>query len=196
MESNDTSRRELLDACYFNDLSKAQGAIATGRLTDEDLDEGLYFATLLARADIVAALFEAGARLTIRAADALPGRHHHQDPRIVRQFLDRGLDPNIRLSNGDPLMILNPACAAVLLSAGADPNLRGPRGIPPLARAIASARNPDTSLLELYLAHGATLEPDLLFSAVAPRVQQSEPMTRFLLERGVDPNGTSDDDYP
>jgi hypothetical protein len=43
-------------------------------------------------------------------------------------------------------------------------------------------------LLELYVSHGAKLEPDLLFFAVAPRVQQSEASTRFLLDRGVDPN--------
>lgn len=90
-------------------------------------------------------------------------------------------------------MFLNPACAAVLLSAGADPNLCGPRGISPLARVIVSTREPDTSLLDLYLAHGANLESDLLFYAVAPRIQQGELMTRFLLDRGVDPNVTSND---
>jgi hypothetical protein len=86
-------------------------------------------------------------------------------------------------------MVQNPACAAVLLSAGADPNAIGPRGIAPLARAFVGTCEPDTALLDLYVSHGAKLEPDLLFFAVAPRVQQSESMTGFLLDRGVDPNG-------
>ncbi|KAL2855230.1 ankyrin repeat-containing domain protein [Aspergillus pseudodeflectus] len=191
MERNNPFFRAFHDACYFNDLSKPQEAIATGRLTDEDLDEGLQLATLMAHADIVTALFAAGARVTTRATGALPGENNNQDPDIIRQFLERGLDPNARLSSGEPLlpMVLNPAGATVLLSARADPNLRGPRGIAPLARAIVGTCEPDTSLLELYLANGAKLEPVLLSYAVTPRVQQNEVMTRFLLDRGVDPNG-------
>lgn len=65
-------------------------------------------------------------------------------------------------------MLLSPSCAAVLLSAGADPTIYGLRGIPPLARSMVSISEQDTSLLELYLAHGAKLEPSLLFDAVAP----------------------------
>lgn len=77
-------------------------------------------------------------------------------------------------------MFPNPECARELLSRGADPNLCGPRGINPLARAIVSIHEEDTSLLELYLAYGANLQSDLLLFAAAPRVAQGELMTRFL----------------
>ncbi|OOQ91395.1 hypothetical protein PEBR_00505 [Penicillium brasilianum] len=122
-------------------------------------------------------------------------KEFHHDPWIVRLFLDNGLDPKARISSGEPLlsMIFNPSAAAVLLSAGADPNLRGPRGVPPLGSIIVSTQEPDTStsMLELYLEHGAKLESTLLFYSVAPRIQQRELMTRFLLDRGADPNVTS-----
>ncbi|KAL6230355.1 ankyrin repeat-containing domain protein [Aspergillus navahoensis] len=122
----------------------------------------------------------------------------NQHPSIVRHYLDHGLDPNAILSNGEPLQLLeltafflNPACAREMLSRGADPNLCGPRGIPPLARAIVSTHEPDTSLLELLIEHGAKLDSNLLFFAASPRVRQGELMTRFLLARGLDPNVTS-----
>jgi hypothetical protein len=105
MEPNDAFFKAFKDACYFNDLPIAQEAIATGRLTDEDLGEGLNLATLMAHPDIVTALFDAGARVTERATGALSGRNHHQDPCIVRQFLERGLDPNVMLSSGEPLYV-------------------------------------------------------------------------------------------
>ncbi|KAL4805130.1 ankyrin repeat-containing domain protein [Aspergillus unguis] len=195
MASNDTLKREFCNACYDGDLSKVREFIASGRLSLEILDQGLHLATLMSRVDIVPALFDAGARISARAIGALPGKNLRQDPRIIRHFLDRGLDPNAKLSSGEPLlpMVLTPSCAAILLSAGADPTICGPRGIPPLARVIVSTREPDSSLLELYLAHGAKLEPHLLFHSLAPRIHQPEFMTRFLLDRGVNPNVTSDD---
>ncbi|KAL4938785.1 ankyrin repeat-containing domain protein [Aspergillus oleicola] len=204
-------------ACYFGDLAGAKEAIATGRLTVEELDEGLKLATLMRHVDTVTALFDAGARVTPGTTRSVPGKDGQQDPCIVRLFLDHGMDPNathselimrprrsmsstptpLRPSDGEPdlPMFRNPECAALLLEAGADPNRCGPSGIPPLGRAIISAREPDNSLLELYIAHGAKLEPNLLFYAVRPRVQQSEVMTRFLLDRCLDPNAASDDEW-
>ncbi|KAJ5423593.1 hypothetical protein N7491_008809 [Penicillium cf. griseofulvum] len=194
MEPN-AFHREFHHACSVGDMPKIHEAIATGRLNVEDLDAGLKQATLMSHADAVATLFDAGARVSAGATGCLHGKDFHQDPRIVRLFLDNGLDPNARISSGEPLlpMIFNPSAAAVLLSAGADPNLRGPRGVPPLGSVIVSTQEPDTSMLELYLEHGAKLESNLLFYSVAPRIQQRELMTRFLLDRGADPNVTSDE---
>ncbi|KAJ5121067.1 uncharacterized protein N7515_009028 [Penicillium bovifimosum] len=195
METN-AFHREFHHACVVGDMPKIHEAIATGRLTVEDLNTGLENATLMLHADAVATLFDAGARVTERATNRLHGKDFHQDPRIVRLFLDNGLDPNARTSSGETLLrtIVNPSAAAVLLSAGADPNLPGPRGIPPLGGVILSTQEPDTtSILELYLEHGAKLESNLLFYSLAPRVQQRELKTRFLLDKGVDPNATSDE---
>jgi hypothetical protein len=64
-----------------------------------------------------------------------------------------------------------------------------PPGVQNMPCSQIDLREPDTALLELYLAHGVKLEPDLLFYAVAPRVPQIEVMARVLLGRGVDPNG-------
>ncbi|KAL5050980.1 hypothetical protein BDW71DRAFT_215111 [Aspergillus fruticulosus] len=210
MEPDDAFHRAFRHACYFGDLPGAKEAIATGRLTIEDLDEGLKLSKRMRHVDIVTALFDAGIRVTPGTTRSVPGKDGQQGPRIVRLFLDRGMDPNamhfelimrprrstsstptpLRPSNGEPdlPMFRNPECAALLLEAGADPNRCGPSGIPPLGRAVISAGEPDTSLLELYIAHCARLEPSLLFYAVRPRVQQSEIMTRFLLDRGLDPN--------
>lgn len=88
-------------------------------------------------------------------------------------------------------MISNSSATAVLLSAGADPNLCGPRGIPPLSRIMISLKRPDIAIFELYLEHGAKFESSLLFHSIAPRVRQGELKTRFLLDRGADPNVTS-----
>lgn len=104
MELDEAFYRAFRDACYFGHLSRAHEAIATGRLTVENLDEGLKLATLMSHADIVTALFDAGARVSTRTTDSLPGKNLHQDPRIVRHFLDRGLAPNSRLSSGEPLL--------------------------------------------------------------------------------------------
>ncbi|KAL3473270.1 hypothetical protein BJX99DRAFT_233939 [Aspergillus californicus] len=117
MELDNTFYRTFRDACYFGDSSKTHEAIATGRLSIEELDERLKLATLMSHADIVIALFNAGARVLTWIVDSLCGKDLHQDPRIVRYFLDHGLDPNSRLSSGEPLlpMILNPSGAAVHL---------------------------------------------------------------------------------
>ncbi|RMJ20767.1 hypothetical protein PHISP_08363 [Aspergillus sp. HF37] len=195
MESPDHFLRPFLDACFAGELSKTQEAIGTGRLAAEDLDSGLKLATHMAHPDIVAALFDAGATVSASTATFLPGKDLQQHASVVRYFLDHGLDPNWRFSSGEPLLpfLINPACARELLSRGADPNLCGPKGTPPLGRAIVSTREGDLSLLELYLAYGAMLEPRLLFYAVAPRVHQGELMTRFLLGKGLDPNVTSEE---
>ncbi|KAL4988098.1 hypothetical protein BDW68DRAFT_187430 [Aspergillus falconensis] len=183
------------DVCYFGELSRTQEAIGPGCLSVEDLDEGLKLATLMSHAAIVAALFSAGARVLTRATGSLPEKNLQQDPSIVRHFLDHGLDPNSRLSSGEPLlpMLLSPASARELLSVGADPTLCGPRGVTPLARVTVSTREPDPSLLELYLAYGANLDSYLLLCAVAQRIHQGELRTRFLIDKGVDPNVASDE---
>jgi ankyrin repeat protein len=182
----------FLDACWAGELPKTQEAIASGQLTVEDLDEGLALATEGAHPDIVAALFDAGAPVKASTVDLLPVPQQ-QHPSIVRQFLEHGLDPNARLSNGEPLLgaLADPACARELLSRGADPNVCDPDGKTPLFRAIQSSKTENTSLLELLLEHGAKLEPDLLFAAVAPRVRHQELMTKFLLAKGLDPNTTN-----
>ncbi|KAB8238029.1 ankyrin repeat domain-containing protein [Aspergillus alliaceus] len=139
-----------------------------------DLDEGLALATEDAHSDLVAALFDADAHVSDWTVAALPGRLGvQQHESVVRQYLDHGFDANGSYRNGIPILVQmsNPACARELISRGPDPN--------------------HTSLIELLLAHGAKLEPDLLFKAVAPRVPQGEFMTRYILARGLDPNTTS-----
>lgn len=96
--------REFHHACFVGDMLKIHEAIATGRLTVEDLDAGLKQATLMSHADAVATLFDAGARVSAGATGCVHGKDFHQDPRIVRLFLDNGLDPNARISSGEPLL--------------------------------------------------------------------------------------------
>ncbi|KAB8211915.1 ankyrin [Aspergillus parasiticus] len=181
-------------ACEVGNLPKAQEALASGRLIAEDLEEGLALATREAHSDLVAVLFDAGAPVSDLTVAALPGSSGiKQHPSVVRQYLDHGLDANGSYSNGIPILALmmDPACAQELLSRGADPNRSDPKGVTPLTLAINSTREEDTSLIDLLLASGAKLEPDLLFVATAPRVPQGEFMTRFLLAKGLDPNTTS-----
>jgi hypothetical protein len=83
----------FLDACYDGELSKVQQARATGRFFIGSLDEGLADAAGKAHTEIVAALFEAGARITRSVIDSLPGAKLVQDVRIARLFLDHGLEP-------------------------------------------------------------------------------------------------------
>lgn len=102
MEPNEAFVEECLDACAAGDLSNTQEAISSGRLTVEDLDEGLKLATEEARPDIVTALFDAGACAT-SAISWLTGEQQEL-PGIIRQFFDNGLDPNATTSNGEPLL--------------------------------------------------------------------------------------------
>ncbi|PKX96892.1 ankyrin repeat domain-containing protein [Aspergillus novofumigatus IBT 16806] len=172
MEPDDAFLDAFLDACFAGELLKTQEALASGRLTTDDLNDGLSLATHMAHPEVVAALFNAGASVSPWTVDSLPGGDEvPQHPRIVRHFLNHGLDPNSRCSNGEPVLSLlhNPACARELLLQGADPNLTNSRGITPLIRAIVSTHEADISLPELLLAHGAKLESDLLFTALGPR---------------------------
>jgi len=94
----------FLDACLGGLLPAVQEGIASGRLTVENLEEGLALATEKALPDIVATLFTAGARMTDEVIDFLPGEHLQQKLSVLRQFLDHGLDPNTVLTNGEPLI--------------------------------------------------------------------------------------------
>ncbi|GKZ25571.1 hypothetical protein AbraIFM66951_001343 [Aspergillus brasiliensis] len=181
------------EACFNGDLLKTQEALNSKLLTAEDLNEGLNLATGEAHADIVAALFEAGAQMTWESPTFLTGDNGRQHPRILRYYLDRGLDPNCNVSNGEPLLrfMKNTVCAEELLSRGADPNRCGPKKVSPLACALGSINEQDISLFETLLAHGARLEPSLFFHAIRPRESQGEFKTRLLLNRGLDPNTTS-----
>jgi hypothetical protein len=102
MESDDNFVRDFCDACYDGYLSKVQKAITSGRLTPEIADEGLSLATDQSHFEIVAALFNAGIKISPSAVGFLPGEHGLQDVNIVRQFLDHGLDPNSRYKKGWP----------------------------------------------------------------------------------------------
>jgi ankyrin repeat protein len=182
----------FIAACWTGELLKAQEAIASMQFTLDELDEGLIHATHEAHSDIVAALFDAGARVSPSTVDALIAPK--QNPNVLLQFLQHGLDPNARQSDGEPLLgpLIDPACAHVLLSRGVDPNICGPAGISALSFAVRSSKDSELllELLDLLLAHGAKLEPDLLFDAVTPRVRHQELMTRFLLAKGLDPTTT------
>ncbi|KAL2802191.1 hypothetical protein BJX63DRAFT_426239 [Aspergillus granulosus] len=160
MQLDDDFVRDFCDACYDGQLSKVQEAINSGRLTAEVADDGLGLATDQSDVEIVAALFDAGTKLSTSAVAFLPGEHGHQDVNIVRQFLDHGLDPNSRYKKGRPILGVFPdlACARELLSRGADPNLCNDNGEP-------------------ILEYGAQLPSSLLFYSVAPRVPQGEFMT-------------------
>ncbi|KAJ5771518.1 uncharacterized protein N7511_003569 [Penicillium nucicola] len=189
MEIEDTSFVEVfLDACYDGELLKVQEALATRRLSVENLDEGLANATGQTHTDIVAALFDAGAGISTSAIDSFPGADLMQDVGIVRLFLNHGLDPNATGSNGEPILafMADPVCTRELLSWGADPNGIGPSGIPIIVGAIISSD--DTSLIEVLLEYGARIENDFLFKALRPRTRQAPVKTSFLLAKGLDPN--------
>jgi hypothetical protein len=178
MESDDNFVRDFCDACYDGYLSKVQKAITSGRLTPEIADEGLSLATDQSHFEIVAALFDAGIKLSPSAVGPLPREHGLQDISIVRQFLDHRLGPNSGYKKGWPILgyvvyqtpaplKLGPkewrvsqarnrffpdlACARELLSRGANPNLCNDNGEPILSMVILSARVADASLIKLFL---------------------------------------------
>jgi hypothetical protein len=105
MEPDDTFLDAFLDACFAGELSKTHEALASGRLTTDDLNEGLALATHMAHPEVVAALFDAGASVSPWTVDSLPGGDEvPQHLSVVRHFLDHGLDPNSRCSNGEPVL--------------------------------------------------------------------------------------------
>lgn len=102
MESGDF-HREFHAACFLGDMPKIHEAIATA-LTVEELNAGLKSATRGCHIDAVAALFNAGAHISAESTGALRGEYGNQDPRVVRLFLDKGLDPNATNSKGEPIL--------------------------------------------------------------------------------------------
>ncbi|KAJ5443100.1 hypothetical protein N7491_000938, partial [Penicillium cf. griseofulvum] len=152
--------------------------------------------------DVVAALFDAGARAT-SAKDFLAGRQP-QILGIIRLFFDHSLDPNTSASDGEPFLYLvsNPLSARDFLVRGADLNRCSPRlpsplaiGGSPLTRAIAIVCREDVSRIELLLTYGANLDSHLLFRAIAPRgtplhraIDLGPPnIIKVLLDAGADP---------
>ena len=101
---NDSFAEEFLDACYDGELSKVQKALATRRISAEDLEGRLANATEQTHTEIVAALFDAGVGLSTSAIDSLPGANMMQDVGIFRLYLDHGLDPNAIASSGEPIL--------------------------------------------------------------------------------------------
>ncbi|KAB8229430.1 uncharacterized protein BDW43DRAFT_322215 [Aspergillus alliaceus] len=141
MEPNDTFLRAFLHACLAGDLSKTQEAIATGRLTAENLNEGLKLATHIAYSEIMAALFNTGASvlaLTVLAKDS-------------------DLQANWLTDSVINSMLINPVSACELLL----------RKIPSLDRALVTIKKKDLSLLNLYIKYRAILSVDLLIFAIA-----------------------------
>lgn len=94
----------FIEACYDGDLQAVQEAIADQSLTSEDLQEGLGLATYAGRAEVVAALFQVGATITQDVLEFLPGESCKQNPLVIRDYLERGLDPNARIGNGEPIL--------------------------------------------------------------------------------------------
>lgn len=94
-------------------------------------------------------------------------------------------------------MLSNPDSAIEFLSRGADPNRRCPKAIQPfrtgdspLARALLSATKQDMYLVELLLEYGAELEEGLLFRVLNRRLKDMDFKTKFLLDKGLNPNTT------
>lgn len=80
----------FVDACTNGDLPKVREALASGngKLSPEDLDDGLSSATQEAHADIVTALFDSGVPMSPYAIACLCGNEEdRQDPRVVRLYL-------------------------------------------------------------------------------------------------------------
>ena len=88
--------------------------------------------------------------------------------------------------------MLEPACAREFLLRGADPNATGPQKKTPLYRAIRSGR---VELADLLVDYGAKVEPNLLFETVGSRKRYGDIMTKYLLDRGVDPNRANSEEF-
>ncbi|KAF4244275.1 hypothetical protein CNMCM8980_007212 [Aspergillus fumigatiaffinis] len=189
MEPDNAFLNAFLHACCEDELLKTQEAIASGRLTPDNLEEGLELATRSGHPDIVAALFDAGAQVSASTVDFLPGKDGRQHPSVIRHFLHRGLDSNSNLSNGGPLfrtyrLLTNPACARELLSRGADPNRSGPGGVPPVVRAIVG--NPSTICCAKGLDPNTTSEKCGTPLHLAVRLGKPN-IVKLLLDAGADP---------
>ncbi|PYI01180.1 ankyrin [Aspergillus sclerotiicarbonarius CBS 121057] len=183
----------FLAACTNGDLAKVQEALTSGRLSAESLSRGLALATNDAHADIVATLFDAGARMTPHAVGSLCGKSG-QDPRIIRLYFDRGLKPRkCTTSRGEPLLrFFNADCARELLERGVDPNRCGPKKIAPLASALNTAFEDNGAVFDLLVEYGAKMDSSLFFDAIAWSTSNTEFKVRFLLAKGLDPNTTSE----
>ena len=94
----------FIQFCWDGDLPDVERTIASQKLTPEDLEEGLAAATEQRHADVVSRLFNAGATITETALGSLPGNDLGQDPLVVRQYLDHGLDPNTLIDGSEPLL--------------------------------------------------------------------------------------------
>lgn len=93
------------DACINNDLPQIQKALTSGNLSPESLNTGLKFATLKGHPEIVAALFDAGIRMTPDNISSLCGRKRYRNPRVIRLYIDRGLRPKkCTTLRGEPLL--------------------------------------------------------------------------------------------
>ncbi|GLA28386.1 ankyrin [Aspergillus phoenicis ATCC 13157] len=194
MEPGEAFVEAFHDACFNGDLLKTQNALYSGRLTAEDVSEGLHIATGEAHTDIVAALFDSGAQMTADSSSFLIGDDGQQHPGIIRYYLTTVLirtATSLMVSHFYGMFMKNPACAEELLSRGADPNRKGPKGVSPLACALGNISEEDTSLLETLLAHGARLESTLFFYAIRPGESLGEFKTKLLLAKDLDPNTTS-----
>lgn len=96
--------------------------------------------------------------------------------------------PFIRLevySSSIRLAIENQEVVQWFLDHGADPNLKGTIDASVLATA---ALRPSTSILELLISHGAKLGPMALFRTVNPWGKGGIPITKYLIDRGIDIN--------
>ncbi|PYI20824.1 hypothetical protein BO99DRAFT_441957 [Aspergillus violaceofuscus CBS 115571] len=180
-------------ACTKGDLQEVQRALASGQLSADQLDTGLQLATLHAHPHIVAALFDAGVPMTPGAVGSLCGKDGgQQDPRVIRLFFDRGLNPRkCTTSRGEPLLrFFGSDCAREFLERGVDPNRCGPRKVSPLVSALGKVRKDGGAVFDLLVEYGATVDAGLFFNALVWGTD-SAIKTRFLLSRGLDPNATT-----
>ncbi|KAF9883747.1 hypothetical protein FE257_003001 [Aspergillus nanangensis] len=179
-------------ACSDGDLPKVQAALASGRLSTNTLNIALDLATEEAHPDIVNALFTAGVRITASSINSLCGKEEedYEDPRVIRLYFDHGLKPKKCItSGGEPLLrFLNAPCARELLERGVDPNQCGPRKKTPLASALEKVYKDNGALFDLLVDFGAKIDGSLFFSAIAWSLSNTVIKTKFLLNKGLDPN--------